>query len=112
MTEDLTVYEPGDRFATITAKGSVHVFEVDWTGVPINADLRPPAALPLREEDLKFSYFHVKSDPVHHGPRGVSIEHLPTGTVAEAWNEKSQLENKAQALQALRLALEDSDDDS
>ena len=82
---------------------------VPWVEVDV-APIQGPPAIPrveLLESDLKIDLFHVKTDPVNQGPRGVSITHVPTGTVAEAWNGKSQLENKATALTALRLALEE-----
>jgi hypothetical protein len=62
----------------------------------------------LNEGDLKIEPWgrgDVMMDGVIRNPRGVRITHLPTGTVAEWDEEKSQLRNREGALALLREKL-------
>lgn len=54
------------------------------------------------EEDLKFKYFYARGQTVNEGPRGVAVTHLPTEKEFVATDGRSQLENKAVALEALK----------
>lgn len=78
------------------------ILDALWPDEPAGSSTHP-----INEEDLKIGYFHVSSDPVNQGPRGVTLIHVPTGTVVHKWAERSRLENTARALHELRLILED-----
>ena len=59
----------------------------------------------LREEDLSISFFTTRDQPLHEGPRGVRITHIPTGYGVSSGKGRSRLENTDRALKNLRSRL-------
>jgi len=75
---------------------------------PLSALRDGGTATPLREEDLRIEPWgrgHPYMGGGYSNVRGVRITHLPTGTVVEHDEEKSQLRNREAALGLLREIL-------
>ena len=104
MAENLMVYTTDDRFATMSQRGVIRIWEVRNDG---SLDLTEGPALDsvrqieLQEKDLEVTMIHEKGQPVNQGPRGIRITHLPTGLTATSVADVSQLENKAIAIREL-----------
>jgi hypothetical protein len=63
---------------------------------------KPKAVDPIRKEDLAVT---VHACGALNSPHHVIIEHLPTGLVASCCRLQSEIQNKNEALKALRRAL-------
>jgi len=54
MAEELTIYEVGDRFATITRAGKVVIWQVDLNGTLFEAPVPIGTALPERDVERPY----------------------------------------------------------
>jgi protein subunit release factor B len=66
-------------------------------------------AIEIKDADIKFEFYRASGPGGQHRnttDSAVRIRHLPTGIVAQASENRSQLQNREVALERLRVALE------